>query len=124
MQNTRSNQSNNQSRQTPPREDMYGGDLVTQLPIDETIPTHDELRVVDSLFKQKKGMVDRILENTKDVLIVGILFAIFSIPTIDNIVKKFCKSAETSVYILILIKTLLFMFVFFLLKNFYLVRKN
>jgi len=104
--------------------DQILGDLITQLPIDETIPTHDEIRIVDALFKQKKGIFDRIFESMKDILIMGILFVFFSLSFTDDLIKKYIPSSQTSQYILLLIKTCLFMFVFFLIKNFYLSRKN
>lgn len=98
-------------------------DLIDSLPTDENNPTHSEIQIVDSLFKQQHTTVQKILLRSKDVIIVGFLFVLFSLPQIDEFIKKFAPSTETSVYIFIFVKTLLFMFSYFVLKNMYLVRK-
>jgi hypothetical protein len=99
------------------------GDLIEQLPSDTSVPSHNEIRIVDQLF-QHKGMFDHILHNTKDIFILGALFAIFSLPFIDNLIKKFIKISSTSQYILISIKTILFIILYFILTNLQLIRTN
>ena len=111
-----------QQPQNIPTTQKYG-DIIDQLPSDKTQPSHDEIRIVDSLFKKKKGVFDKILSETKDVLVIGILFVIFSIPQIDELIKKVIKITQTSPYILILIKSVIFMLCYFILKYFYLSRK-
>lgn len=100
------------------------GDVIEQLPADMSVPSHNEIRIVDQLFQQKKGIFDRILGQTKDIVILGGLFIVFSLPFIDNLIKKFVTAAGTSPYILIGIKALLFVFSYFIIKNLYLVRKS
>lgn len=100
------------------------GDVIEQLPSDMSVPSHNEIRIVDQLFQQKKGIFDRILGQTKDIVILGGLFIVFSLPFIDNLIKKFVTAAGTSPYILIGIKALLFVFSYFIIKNLYLARKK
>mgnify|MGYP000344729446 FL=1 len=100
------------------------GDVIEQLPADMSVPSHNEIRIVDQLFQQKKGIFDRILGQTKDIVILGGLFIVFSLPFIDNLIKKFVTAAGTSPYILIGIKALLFVFSYFIIKNLYLARKK
>jgi hypothetical protein len=100
------------------------GDSIYQLPSDTSVPSHNEIRIVDQFFQQKKSVFDHILRNTKDMIILGALFIVFSLPFIDNIVKKFVTITSNSPYILIGVKTLLFVFAYFIIKNIYLVRKN
>jgi len=123
-QNNQNNQNFAQPQQPQniPTTQKYG-DIIDQLPSDKTQPSHDEIRIVDSLFKKKKGVFDKILSETKDVLVIGILFVIFSIPQIDELIKKVIKITQTSPYILILIKSVIFMLCYFILKYFYLSRK-
>lgn len=99
------------------------GDVIDNLPTDQTVPSHNEIQILDTLFRQKQGTVNHILSQSKDILIVGLLFVIFSLPQIDSIIIKFVPSAEQSPYIAVMIKCLMFMFVYFVLKNWYLVRK-
>lgn len=100
------------------------GDVIEQLPADMSVPSHNEIRIVDQLFQQKKGIFDRILGQTKDIVILGGLFIVFSLPFIDDLIKKFVTAAGTSPYILIGIKALLFVFSYFIIKNLYLARKK
>jgi hypothetical protein len=100
------------------------GDVIEQLPADMSVPSHNEIRIVDQLFQQKKGIFDRILGQTKDIVILGGLFIVFSLPFIDNLIKKFVTATGTSPYILIGIKALLFVFSYFIIKNLYLARKS
>lgn len=100
------------------------GDIIEQLPVDTSVPSHNEIRITDQLFQQKKSIFDKILHNTKDILILGGLFIIFSLPFVDNLITKFITVAGSSPYILIGVKTLLFVFSYFIIKNLYLARKR
>lgn len=104
---------------------MHGisGDLIDQLPEDQTTPSHNEIQIVDMLFKEKQRLFDKILSNTKDVLLVGVLYVVFSVPEIDNLIKKFVPMTRNSEYILTLVKALLFMSIYYILNNIHLARK-
>ena len=99
------------------------GDKIDQLPIDQTVPSHNEIRIVDSLFQQKKGIVDKILNNLKELLIIGILFIAFSLPSVDEMIQKLVPLTSTSPYILLGVKTICVMILYFIINNFYLSRK-
>jgi hypothetical protein len=99
-------------------------DSIDTLPTDQNNPSHAEIQIVDSLFKQKHNTVQKLLGGTKDVLIVGFIFLLFSLPQFDDLVKKFIPTTEKSPYILVGVKAVLFAFVYFLVKNLNLVRKR
>lgn len=98
-----------------------GGDIINELPTDETFPSKDELKILNTLFKNQ-GTVQKIFDKTKDVLLVGFLFIILAIPQVDDLVYKIAPSTASSPYILIFVKALIFMFLFFVVQNMYLVR--
>ena len=100
------------------------GDIIDQLPSDQSVPSHNEITIVDQLFKQKKGIFDRVLHQSKDIVVLAGLFVVFSLPFVDSFIKKFITAAVTSDYILISVKALLFVLVYFVIKNIYLVRKK
>lgn len=100
------------------------GDIIEQLPSDQTVPSHNEIRLVDTLFQQKKSIVDKILTNTKDIMIIGLLFVVISLPPVDVLIKKFITITENSPYILIVVKALLLMILYFIVSNFYLSRNK
>jgi hypothetical protein len=100
------------------------GDFIEKLPADTSVPSHNEIRIVDQLFQQKKSIFDSILHQTKDILVMGVLFIIFSLPFVDNLITKFVTIASTSPYILIGIKALLFVLSYFIIMNLYIAKKN
>jgi hypothetical protein len=95
-------------------------DLLTQLPVDKIQPSHEEIQIVDVLFKNHTSTMNLIFNEAKESLIVAILFILFSIPQIDDIIKKFLPITENSIYFLIVIKAAILMILFWLIKYFYL----
>jgi hypothetical protein len=114
--NTPTNQSIPQQGQPPI------GDRIDLLPSDSSIPSHNEIKIMDTLFKEKKSTISRLFTGIKEILVMGALFIIFSLPILDGIITRFIKLAE-SYPMLLGIKCLLFMFSYFLINNFYLSRK-
>ena len=99
-------------------------DLLTELPSDKIQPSHEETELVNMLFKQNNNTMYLIFNEAKDALFVGILFILFSIPQLDELIKKIIPVANNSIYFLIIIKALLIMLLFWLIKHFYLAKKN
>ena len=99
------------------------GDSIRALPTDQTVPSHNEIQMVETLFKQKQGTVTKLLRGAKEFVLLLLLFVVFSLPQVDSILRKIITSTE-SPYILIGIKGILFVVVYFLIKNLYLVRKK
>jgi hypothetical protein len=105
-------------------QNLQNSDLVSTLPVDKVQPSHEELQMVDMLFKQHNGTMNKIFVEAKESLIVGILFILFSIPQVDDIIQRFIPITQNSIYILILIKTSFVMILFWITKHFYLSKKN
>lgn len=103
---------------------IQNADIISQLPSDQTQPSHNELRIVNSLFKENNNMMTSIFVEAKDSLLVGLLVILFSLPYIDELIKRFLPMTEKSPYILILVKACAAMALFWLIKHFYLSRKN
>jgi hypothetical protein len=99
-------------------------DNIDSLPTNKNEPTEEEIKTVDSFFLQKKNTMVKIINGFKDILITAILFIILSLPQFDEIVKKFIKCSNSSIYMLILVKAIIFCIVLFLIKNFYLSQNN
>ena len=99
------------------------GDLIETLPTDKSELSQPEIQIMDTLFKQNHTTIQKLLLGTQDVILIGILFILFSMPQIDQYVIKLFPSTISSPYILIFIKTILFMLSYFILKNIYMVRK-
>lgn len=98
-------------------------DPIESLPVDSNPPSHDEIQLIDTIFEKHQTTFERILKSAKDVLLIGSLFILFSIPQIDGYIRKFIRAAE-SPYLLIVIKAVMFMVIYYAIKNLYLVRTN
>jgi len=99
------------------------GDRIDALPTDQTAPTHNEVKMVETLFKEKHSHVQKLLSGAKEFVVLFILFVLFCLPQVDSIIKKFISMAE-SPYILAVIKGVIFVVVYFVIKNLYLVRRR
>ena len=97
-------------------------DNIESLPVDDTVPSHSEIQLVDSLFKEKYTMFQVFFSNIKDVVILCFIFILVSLPQTEGILKKYFPGYENP-YVVIFIKSLLFGMVYFVVKNLYLVRK-
>lgn len=100
------------------------GDPIDMLPTDSSVPSHGELKILDTLFKSKVSTTTKFIREAKDLVIIAGLFVIFSLPVIDETIKKFVTVTENSPYILLLTKAILFTITFFVIKNIYLVKKE
>jgi len=100
-------------------------DPIAALPTDKHEPTPSELHVINTLFNDdsNKKSMSAIFIEAKESLIVGILFVILSIPQIDTLINKILPITEKSSYILLLVKVLIIMLLFWLVKHFYLAKK-
>lgn len=102
---------------------VQSADIIAQLPVDETQPTHNELRIVNTLFKDHQNTVNKLANEAKDSVIIGILFVVFSLPQLDEIIGRFYPTTQKSPYLLIFVKVLIIMVLFWVVKHFYLSRK-
>jgi hypothetical protein len=101
---------------------IINGDPIDTLPIDQLPPSHEDIKLTDILFKKNKKIIDIILADAKNVLLMGILFIIFSLPIVDDIICRYINIANNSIYILIVIKAIFFMIIYYLINNLYLAR--
>ena len=100
-------------------------DIIDELPTDHTVPSHNEIKIVNNLFKQNKNGMYRILDELKTALIIGVLFIIFSIPQVDDLIKRVIPSSYAgSIYILLLVNAILLVVVFYFINNFYIMKNN
>ena len=100
------------------------GDDINTLPVDKDMPNSSEIHILNTLFKKEQNALKKIFTELKDIFLLGCLYILVSLFTVDEIIKKFVLPAQKSIYILYGIKALILMFLFFIIKNMYLVRKH
>lgn len=92
-------------------------DNIYDLPTNRNQPSHNELKIVDSIFKKHSNTLNNITKEFKDGIIFGILFFLFSLPQFDELLKKYISVTQKSLYILLLIKALFFIVIIWIIKN-------
>lgn len=99
-------------------------DPIESLPVDENVVPSNELQIVNALFKEKQGVLTKIISGTKDILYVIALYLIFCLPQIDNLIHRFFPMSNGSIYIFYGIKAFLFGFIYFVILNIHSVYKK
>lgn len=99
------------------------GDYLKTLPTDSTVATVNELNVINSLFVQQKKTLKTIFVGVKDIIIAGILFFILTLPFINNLIGGCINFVNTSPLVMSIVKTLIFMVLFFFVQNIMLAKK-
>ncbi len=103
---------------------MQRGHLIVSLPSDQYPPTEEEQQLLNMLLKKQQTSIELLISGTKEVLGIGALFAILNTPQVEEYIKKYIPMASRSEYSLLFVKTMLFVFFVFILKNFHLIRKQ
>lgn len=96
-------------------------DSLDTLPTDESTPTGRETEIIDQLFPASN--TPKLIQDFKDVLVVGAIFFVINISPIDRLIQKYVSVSESSEYAMIGIKALLGMILYFVIKYFYLMKK-
>ena len=93
-------------------------DPIRSLPTDKSNPNHEELTIVNTLFQEHSEGISKVANEMKDAIVAGILFMIFSLPQIDNLLRSVLSFTQNSPIILTVVKGLLFTLVFYFVMNF------
>ena len=107
----------------PQKGNMVMGDIINTLPTDKNNLSEVDQNIANTIFGENLSLTEKLVKEGKDMFIIGFLFVVFSLPQLDDIIKKFIPITVNSIYILILIKAILLMVIFWLIKHFYLSRK-
>lgn len=93
-------------------------DLIIELPTDEeSVIVENELQILNMVFKENPSSFRVIIKELYESFIVGILFIIFSLPYIDNILNSIIP-VTNNYFFLILIKSIVVMILFWVIKHF------
>jgi hypothetical protein len=105
-------------------EPIQNADVLSNLPSDKTQPSRNELHIVDTLFKEHGKGIKAMVNESKDAVLVGLLFVVFSLPMVDDLIKRFVTPAQNSPYILVGVKAVMVMVAYWIVKHFYLAKKE
>ena len=97
-------------------------DSIETLPIDNNPVNHDEIKMVDTLFKHKNN-ISNVVTELKDSIAAGILFGLFLTPYPDKALNFLIPITKNSQIIMFIVKILLFVILLYVIKNFALAKR-
>ena len=100
-------------------------DTIRTLPTDETSPTQPELQIIDYLFEKdgSQRKIGGLVNEFKTAIFATILFIVLSLEFVDNLIIKIIPITN-NIVIRTIIKALFFMFTFYIIQNFWLIKKK
>lgn len=102
---------------------MNYSDSIETLPIDKHQPSRDELKILDTLFVEQRTPIKKFLLEMKEVIVVVLLFILFSLLPIDGLLQKIPTIGNHKILVLSA-KALIVGVVFYILKRVYLKHPN
>jgi hypothetical protein len=100
------------------------GDYIKNLPTDTTVATINEMNIVNSLFQENKKSLKTLCSGTKDIIIAGILFFVFTLPFINSVLGYCLNFVNNSPLLMNVTKSIIFMILLFFCQNFFLSRAS
>jgi hypothetical protein len=98
-------------------------DMILGLPITNIQPTQEELKIADTIFKTKSVAMN-MQNDLKEIIVIVILFVIFSLPQTEVIISRLLPALKNFPYMITVVKVLLVVIFFWLIKNFSLSRSS
>lgn len=91
-------------------------DTIESLPYADYQPSHQEMQIMDTLFKpENKAVVNNVLDEFKEYAFIAILFALFSSPFTDKYIVKYLPISNP--YFILIIKTFAFIIFTWAIQN-------
>ena len=73
-------------------------DTIETLPVEESKPNQEQLALAMSIFEYEKEM-NCVGSEVKDVVSIVILFILFSLPQLDELLKKYIPQLRNQVFL-------------------------
>lgn len=99
------------------------GDYIEKLPLDDSKPSAEQMKLVNNIFKENYSTMDKLASEFREGMVIAILFVIFSLPQMDDIIRKFVPSADNTM-ILTGIKAVIVVLLFYFIKNYHLSKRS
>ena len=75
----------------PQKVTMSMGDDISTLPTDKNNPSEVDKNITDTIFGENLSITQKLVKEGKDIIILGVLFVVLSLPQLDDIIKKICS---------------------------------
>lgn len=100
-------------------------DKISNLPVDDSpsIPEDEALLNTYITIDKNKEVVQKTFGSNRDILLCTLIFIIFSLPLFDTLLESIYIPAQQSIFYKIIIKSLLFLIILFLITNISYIKK-
>tara|TARA_A100001011_G_C14146793_1_gene772237 strand:+ start:102 stop:410 length:309 start_codon:yes stop_codon:yes gene_type:complete len=100
-------------------------DALSRLPVDSTIPNHDEISMVNELFKKHGSTMDKVIDEFRSPIIYTLIFIVLSLPISTRAVNYLFPSIlnEDGNLFTILAKAIVFIILVYVVQNYTHVKK-
>ena len=95
-------------------------DTIETLPVEESKPNQEQLALAMSIFEYEKEM-NCVGSEVKDVVSIVILFILFSLPQLDELLKKYIPQLRNQVF-LVTFKCICVVFLYYMFKNYQVIK--
>ena len=94
------------------------GDSIDQLPTDNNQPNPHEIETVNNIFKNHSNSMTSVAGEFTQAAAVGALFVVLNLKPVDKLLCTIFPICNKSSIILLVIKFLLFMIIYYVIVNF------
>lgn len=98
-------------------------DYIQSLPTDDTPVTSVENEIVNDILKNDTSLIFKLLTDMKEPILGGILFVFLNLPVVKDFIESMVPYAKSSEISSLLFRLVVFIILFFFLKNLALVIK-
>jgi len=94
------------------------GDLLSSLPTDTSIPNEREVKIMNSIVKNRKQIGKEAYSEFKEALVTTILFVILLLPFITGPIQALIPATNNPI-ILIITKAIIFFIIYYIITKTY-----
>ncbi len=100
-------------------------DKISNLPVDDSPVIPEDAALINTymMLDSKKEVVHQAFGTNKDILICTLIFFLFSLPSFDTLLGTVYPPAAENTFYRIVIKSLLFLIIIFIVNNLTYIRK-
>lgn len=99
------------------------GDLIDTLPTDsDTVEYEENKEIIENVFGKHENLLEKIGKELSHSILICILFIIFSLPQIDEMIYHNIPNSN-NIFIIYGVKCMLIIILYYILRNFQIVKK-
>jgi hypothetical protein len=100
-------------------------DSISRLPTDSTIPHHNEIVMVNELFKKHGSTMDKVVEEFRSPIIYTMVFILLSLPIATRAINYLCPAiaSDDGNLFAILSKAIIFLIIVYVVQNYTRIKK-